>query len=233
MNRTVFLLTIMFCFANAADSNAAVISTSVRSNVLSGVGNLNQTLSIALVLSGNEEVGQFAFTARVTRQSGNPLGLVPTTSILSPNVTPANAGFGQEFGHSINGTSSGTNLITFSGTLAPGLSPTSLSAAGGPRERIIDFEIVRGVVNDNIQIEFAAATIPTTVLDGFRSSLGAFVPVNQFAPGGALNAFGSPVTVAGITAVPEPSSIAMLAVAGIFGLGIRMRNWKSKRQSAS
>ncbi|HUP78103.1 MAG TPA: PEP-CTERM sorting domain-containing protein, partial [Pirellula sp.] len=79
--------------------------------------------------------------------------------------------------------------------------------------------------NRDILVTITPATITGTALTGFRDAAGAALPTN----------FGTGATLVGgtIIAVPEPTSIALVALVGGIGAGARLRTRKAKKKSVA
>ena len=204
MRLSIALLAGLFLVVISAVSDANIIFTPTLNG--SSIAGANQNFSVRLALTGdNDFVRQFAFSATLSTAAGSPVVLVG--NITSPDLVAFT--FGSEFSH--NTTAMGNpNGIIFSGTNPAGTGATFGPTEGVPftRSRDINFTVARGGIDQTINITFAAATIPDPAnpgLSGFVNGANAPVSTNfrttSFAGGT-------------ITAVPEPTSIALLAMIG-------------------
>lgn len=224
MRLTTGILASLFLVASAAVSNANIIFTPTL--ISSSLTATTQSFSINLALTGaNDIVNQFAFSATVSTASGPAIAL--TGPITSVNLVPTN--FGLEFTHSIN--EAGTpNGIGFSGTNLPNPGGGTIFGAteGSPytRSRVINFTVNRGISNQTLNVAFAAATVPggngvnfTGVVRGDGTSVPANFNTTTFAGGT-------------ISAVPEPTSIALVAMVGGIVFAARRRTFKANKKQS-
>ena len=210
----------MLLFVFQAPCATASITFSTIVTPGSVVGN-QQSFSVKLGLAGtNDSVSSFGFTATLSTQSGPAISLVNVGgfTITSPDV-PNSPGFGSSFQQNTSASSTG-NSITFTGI--PGTGSFIFVNSTTDQFRQIDFT-VNILATQNLAVTLASAPTgdpaqPTA--NGFVNNVGANVSAN----------FGTPLAAGSITAVPEPTSIALLAFGGGFAFIARFRIRRTEKK---
>ena len=229
MRFTFAVLASLLFMANISVSNANIIFTpTVQSTSLGGplvFGTLfsQQTFNMRVALSGSgaaatNSVNQFAFSV-TAGQSGGAINIVGGATAFTVQPTPFP--FSTQFASQAEfpaGTGNGFVLFGTNQTVANGGPLINFGDGSTDRFREFSFTVVRptdGVARD-LTFTFAQAPIPGTAptLNGFT--------------GGAVAPFGTAFVGGTVTAVPEPTSIALVALVGGLAAGTRLRNRRSK-----
>lgn len=203
----------LFLFAVQASLATASITFSTSVTPGAVVGN-QQSFSIDLAMKGTADVvSSYGFTATLSTASGPALNLATVSgfTITSPDIGNG-AGWGTEFTHNINSSVATGNSITFTGI--PGSTPTFDGSAG--RFRQINFTA-------NISATQNILVTMTSAATGFVNG-GTAVSVSNF---------DAPLAAGSITAVPEPTSMALLAFGGGFALISRLRSRRTEKKNSN
>lgn len=238
MKITNAILACLLLLANVAMSNAAIIvTTSLLETSALNASTITYRVRSAFTTSNADAFNSAAsYGFRVTITSSSAI----TINSLAGSVPAMGLGNLSPFSHdgtTLNVTSNSVDFI--------GRSASNQSFVGFGTDvndvRDLTFSVTRPLSGPNITLTATARGIGYAGASGQLGAAGG----NGFVvtPGDGSN-IGTAVTplssfgnfaagTASITAVPEPSSVGLLAVAGIFGFGIRMRNWRLKRKSAS
>ncbi len=234
MRLTVAIFASLLFVANTAVSYATVIVTPVTFSPTPAQFAPTQqfTMRLRMTSNANDSVAQYAFNVALSTAAG-PISY-STPLALTDVIT--GLGFGGEYSQTntaLTGASSlfmegqpgGGSPFTFTNDSLLFNGPTP--GVGYFRERELTFVVNRpaiGQPNRDILVNITPATITGTALTGFRNAAGGALATN----------FGTGTTVVGgtITAVPEPTSIALVALVGGIAAGARLRARKSKRKSS-
>ena len=246
MKITTAILAFLFVFTNVTTSNAAIIvTTSLIANGPNLAASLthNYIARATITTSGGNDNSSTSFGFRLTLSGTGVPGNISAILPIAP-LDPGPAGFNAEFTHA--STVVGGNAVNFIGRNQGALVAFNNPPLNGTPTRFLDYSFT---VNRSsaFVLTATAAAIPGGYIGdstgyGANGSGTGFVTASAgvFVAGAiGTNVNGATFVVdpssgsVGITAVPEPNSIAMLAVAGIFGVGVQVRRWKSKRKSAS
>lgn len=226
MKFTIAILASLLFVANTAVSNANIIFTPTISSTSIGGPVVNnqftqQTFNMRLALSGNgaaatNQVNQFAFSVLIG-QSSTPINLVGAPPI-SVQVTPFP--FSTQFSSQAEfptGANNGFVLFGLNQTVANGGPLINFGDGSTDRFRDFSFTLVRPSSVQALTFTFASAPIPGAGLSGFS--------------GGAVASFGTASIAGAVTAVPEPTSLALIALIGGIVAGARLRTRKAKKTS--
>ena len=245
MRFTVAIFASLLFVANTAVSYATIIVTPVTAASAVGVGVTTQSFTMRLRMTGNAtneapSVNQYAFNVALTTAAGainftNDTRTGTTGVFLTPIAT--GLGFGGEFSQT-NTATTGANTAFIEGQPGGGspftFTSDSLAFNGAPpagtgyfRERELTFAVTRPLfgADRDILVTITPATITGTALTSFRNAAGGLLSTN----------FGAGTTVVGgtISAVPEPTSIALVALVGGIAAGARLRTRKAKKKSVA
>jgi hypothetical protein len=239
MKITTAILATLFLMGAASFSNAAII---VTSSFLAPVNNgASFTYTVRTIVTGDPTVNSassYGFKVALTAvlQPGANISSFSGTAITIPLIEGSGLGFQGHFTAAapINNTISATafeaifvgrqnSLFNFSDNFAD-------------KFRDLTFTITKPLSGTVTLTATPSAVSYTNANNGGNGGTG-FVDLSVV-PAQVTTTYTAPTVGNGgqtsfsITAVPEPSSLGLLAVAGVFGLGVRMRNWRSRGKSA-
>ena len=234
MRLTQVILASLLFVANTAVSHATIIVTPVTAASAVGVGVTTQSFTMRLRMTSNasDSVAQYAFNVALSTAAGP----ISYSTPLALTGLATGLGFGGEYSQT-NTAITGANSAFIEGQPGGG-SPFTFAndslgfndappARGYFRERELTFAVNRPLFGDNrdILVTITPATITGTALNSFRNAAGAALATN----------FGAGTAVVGgtIIAVPEPTSIALVALVGGFAAGARLRTRKAKKKSVA
>ena len=234
MRLTQVILASLLFVANTAVSHATIIVTPVTAASTPGVGVTTQsfTMRLRMTSNANDSVAQYAFNVALSTAAGP----ISYSTPLALTGIPTGLGFGGEYSQT-NTAVTGANSAFIEGQPGGGSPFTftndSLAFNGAPpavgyfRERELTFAVNRPLFGNDrdILVTITPATIAGTALTSFRNAAGAALATN----------FGAGTTVVGgtISAVPEPTSIALVALIGGIAAGARLRTRKAKKKSVA
>ena len=242
MRFTVAIFASLLFVANTAVSYATIIVTPVTAASAVGVGVTTQsfTMRLRMTSNANDSVAQYAFNVALSTAAG-PISFTNDTRTSTTGVflTPiaTGLGFGGEFSQT-NTATTGTNSAFIEGQPGGGspftFTSDSLAFNGAPpagtgyfRERELTFAVTRPLfgADRDILVTITPATITGTALTSFRNAAGGALATN----------FGAGTTVVGgtISAVPEPTSIVLVALVGGIAAGARLRTRKATKKSVA
>ena len=234
MKKASVILSCLFVLASAATSNATIIVTTsfIQTNLTATTASYTVRATFSTSGAANNLATSYGFRVAISGA---------TVSSLTAPIPGAGVGF---IGNFTSNATVGSGFVDFIGqrsTASGNIDFSTRLSDGAPTFREMTFDVARPLSGTTI----ISATASGIGYAGSASLLGAaaggngFVVTPESFPGSNIGTpvvvganFSAPAT-SSITAVPEPSSVGLLAVAGIFGLGIRMRNWRFKSKSAS
>ena len=233
MRLTVAIFASLLFVANTAVSYATIIVTPVTFSPTPALGATTQqfTMRLRMTSDASDSVAQYAFNVALSTAAGP----ISYSTPLALTGIATGLGFGGEYSQT-NTAITGANSAFLEGQPGGGspftFTSDSLAFNGAPpatpgyfRERELTFAVNRPLLGSNrdILVTITPATITGTALNSFRNAAGAALPTN----------FGAGLTVVGgtIIAVPEPTSIALVALVGGIAAGARLRTRKTKKKS--
>ena len=242
MRLTIAILASLLFVANTAVSHATIIVTPVTAASTPGVGVTTQSFTMRLRMTSNasDSVAQYAFNVALSTAAG-PISFTNdtrtgTTGVFMTQIATG-LGFGGEFSQTntattgvntafIEGQPGGGSPFTFTNDSLAFNGPTP--ASGYFRERELTFAVNRPLfgADRDILVNITPATINGSGgLTSFRNAAGGALATN----------FGTGTTVVGgtISAVPEPTSMALVALVGGIAAGARLRARKGKKKSVA
>lgn len=228
MRITFAILSSLLLLANANVSTANIIFTPVVTSQPPAGPGFTQQITVRLAMTGvggnaaSNSVNSFGFSAALAPASA---------SLLATNISWTEVGFGTfgtEFSsHTPLGTGSSGNPVIFSGTITSPAGFQNFSDIPDPvfthRYREISFTVNRLFSAVPLQFVFSSAA------GGFVGPTGS-TPIVNFTTANAVNAAGQSFS---ISAVPEPTSIALVALVGGIAACARLRTRKANKKSVS